>query len=147
MAVTCTTLEEVRSNIDRLDQQIVSLLAERGHYVSQAARFKKDTDGVKAPQRVEQVISKVRDLSQTVGANPEVTEQVYRAMIAAFISRNWRNTGLWRTARPHSLVVREPSFLITGSALTDHLIVLHTFLTPLSHLPDKSLSQTSPISR
>ena len=49
MAVTCTTLEEVRSNIDRLDQQIVSLLAERGHYVSQAARFKKDTDGVKAP--------------------------------------------------------------------------------------------------
>jgi len=41
MAVTCTTLEEVRSNIDRLDQQIVSLLAERGHYVSQAARFKK----------------------------------------------------------------------------------------------------------
>ena len=72
MAVTCTTLEEVRSNIDRLDQQIVSLLAERGHYVSQAARFKKDTDGVKAPQRVEQVISKVRDLSHTIGANPDV---------------------------------------------------------------------------
>ncbi|MDY7068802.1 Isochorismate pyruvate lyase [Pseudomonas extremaustralis] len=87
MAVTCTTLEEVRSNIDRLDQQIVSLLAERGHYVSQAARFKKDTDGVKAPQRVEQVISKVRNLSQTVGANPDVTEQVYRAMIAAFIQQ------------------------------------------------------------
>ncbi|MCS4251005.1 chorismate mutase [Pseudomonas sp. BIGb0164] len=85
MAVTCSTLEEVRSNIDRLDQQIVTLLAERGHYVSQAARFKKDTDSVKAPQRVEQVIAKVRALSQTVGANPEVTEQVYRAMIAAFI--------------------------------------------------------------
>ena len=87
MAVTCTTLEEVRSNIDRLDQQIVTLLAERGRYVSQAARFKKDTDGVKAPQRVEQVITKVRELSETVGANPEVTEQVYRAMIAAFIEQ------------------------------------------------------------
>ncbi|SED28211.1 chorismate mutase [Pseudomonas marginalis] len=87
MAVTCTTLEEVRNNIDRLDQQIVTLLSERGRYVSQAARFKKDTDGVKAPQRVEQVIAKVRDLAQTVGANPEVTEQVYRAMIAAFIQQ------------------------------------------------------------
>ncbi len=87
MAVTCTTLEEVRNNIDRLDQQIVTLLAERGRYVSQAARFKKDTDGVKAPQRVEQVIAKVRDLAQTVGANPEVTEQVYRAMIEAFIQQ------------------------------------------------------------
>ncbi|WGT28565.1 chorismate mutase [Pseudomonas marginalis] len=87
MAVICTTLEEVRNNIDRLDQQIVTLLAERGRYVSQAARFKKDTDGVKAPQRVEQVIAKVRGLSEAVGANPEVTEQVYRAMIAAFIQQ------------------------------------------------------------
>src|SRR5476651_1611832 len=80
MAVNCTTLEEVRANI-------VPLLAERGHYVSQAARFKKDADGVKAPQRVEQVIAKVRGLSEAVGANPEVTEQVYRAMIAAFIQQ------------------------------------------------------------
>ena len=87
MAVTCTTLEEVRTNIDRLDQQIVTLLAERGQFVSQAAHFKKDTDSVKAPQRVEQVIAKVRDLSRSVGANPEVTEQVYRAMIAAFIQQ------------------------------------------------------------
>ncbi|KMT55415.1 chorismate mutase [Pseudomonas fildesensis] len=87
MAVTCTTLDQVRENIDLLDQQIVTLLAERGGYVSQAARFKKDSDGVKAPQRVEQVITKVRDLSLEVGANPEVTEQVYRAMIAAFIEQ------------------------------------------------------------
>ena len=87
MAVTCTTLDQVRENIDLLDQQIVTLLAERGGYVSQAARFKKDSDGVKAPQRVEQVITKVRDLSLEVGANPEVTEQVYRAMIAAFIAQ------------------------------------------------------------
>ncbi|MFV9650012.1 chorismate mutase [Pseudomonas citrulli] len=103
MAVTCTTLEEVRNNIDRLDQQIVSLLAERGRYVSQAARFKKDTDGVKAPQRVEQVIAKVRDLAQTVGANPEVTEQVYRAMIAAFIQQELaEHSVLTRAGKPQT---------------------------------------------
>jgi len=33
------------------------------------------------------VINKVRDLAQTLGANPDVTEQVYRAMIAAFIQQ------------------------------------------------------------
>ncbi|BDB22044.1 hypothetical protein cym2001_54090 [Pseudomonas sp. CYM-20-01] len=87
MAVNTTSLEEIRTHIDRLDQQIVTLLAERGAYVSQAARFKKDTDSVKAPQRVEQVIAKVREISQAVGANPEVTEKVYRAMIAAFIQQ------------------------------------------------------------
>ncbi len=81
----CESIEEVRTNIDRIDRRIVSLLAERGGYVRQAARFKKTTDDVKAPQRVEQVITKVTALSEELGANPAVTEQVYRAMISAFI--------------------------------------------------------------
>lgn len=85
-AADCKSIEEVRSNIDRIDRQIVTLLAERGGYVKQAARFKKTTDDVKAPQRVEQVIAKVTTLSQELGANPFVAAQVYRAMISAFIS-------------------------------------------------------------
>jgi len=81
----CSSIEEVRAQIDRIDRQMVALLAERGAYVKQAARFKKSSDDVKAPQRVEQVIAKVMALSQELGTNPVVTEQVYRAMIAAFI--------------------------------------------------------------
>jgi isochorismate pyruvate lyase len=77
----------VREKIDGLDRQIVSLIAERGAYVSQAARFKKDSDAVRAPQRVEQVIAKVRALADELDANPDVTEAVYRAMIAAFIEQ------------------------------------------------------------
>lgn len=85
-AADCKSIEEVRANIDRIDRQIVTLLAERGGYVKQAARFKKTTNDVKAPQRVEQVIAKVTTLSQELGANPFVAAQVYRAMISAFIS-------------------------------------------------------------
>ncbi|MCU1727665.1 chorismate mutase [Pseudomonas sp. 7P_10.2_Bac1] len=87
MAVNCDSLEHVRGHIDALDRQIVALLAERGAYVSQAARFKKDSDAVRAPQRVEQVIHKVRNLADELGANPEVAEAVYRAMIAGFIQQ------------------------------------------------------------
>lgn len=81
----CSSIEQVRSNIDRIDRQIVALLAERGAYVKQAAAFKSSTADVRAPQRVEQVIGKVVDLARAVGANPAVTEQVYRAMISGFI--------------------------------------------------------------
>ncbi len=81
----CQSLEEIRTHIDRLDRHIVALIAERGGYVKQAAKFKKTTDDVKAPQRVEQVIGKVKALSEELGANPAVTEKVYRAMIVAFI--------------------------------------------------------------
>ena len=76
MAVNCDSLGQVRENIDGLDRQIVSLIAERGAYVSQAARFKNDSDAVRAPQRVEQVIGKVRALADELGANPDVTESV-----------------------------------------------------------------------
>lgn len=84
--VTCNSLEEIRANIDAIDRKIVGLVAERGGFVMQAARFKKSTDDVKAPQRVEQVISKVRALAQDSGANSDVTEAVYRSMISAFIN-------------------------------------------------------------
>jgi isochorismate pyruvate lyase len=81
----CESLEEVRVQIDRLDREIVALLAERGDYVRQAARFKRTKDDVAAPARVEQVIGKVRALAGEKGADPVVVERVYRAMIAAFI--------------------------------------------------------------
>ena len=87
MTVKCHSLEEVREQIDLLDRQIVSLIAERGAYVSQALHFKKDSLAVKAPQRVEQVLSKVRALAEELGANPQATEDVYRVMIAVFIQQ------------------------------------------------------------
>lgn len=86
MAIGCNSIEEVRENIDRIDRQIVSLLSERGSFVKQAARFKKTTDDVKAPARVEQVISKVVNLASELGASPKVVEIVYRAMISSFIN-------------------------------------------------------------
>ena len=82
----CQNIDGVRVQIDRIDRQIVTLLAARGAYVTQAARFKKTTDDVKAPQRVEQVIAKVTTLAAELGANPSVTEQTYRAMISGFIN-------------------------------------------------------------
>ncbi len=85
-SIVCTSLEEVRANIDAIDRKMIALISDRGEFVSQAARFKKTTDDVKAPQRVEQVISKVRALSLEFGANPDVTEATYRAMISAFIA-------------------------------------------------------------
>jgi isochorismate pyruvate lyase len=89
----CTSLEQVRAEIDRLDAQIVPLLAQRGAYVLAAARFKDSAADVRAPQRVEQVIARVRALAQQHGALPEVVEGVYRTMIAAFIEaelRHWQ---------------------------------------------------------
>ena len=81
----CKSLEEVRANIDRIDDGIIKLIAERTDYVKQAAKFKTNTDGVKAPDRVESVIRKVRGNAEKYGADADMAEALYREMIARFI--------------------------------------------------------------
>lgn len=82
----CNSLEEVRENIDRIDNEIIKLIAERGTYVAQASAFKKSEDGVKAPNRVEAVIKRVRENALKYGANPDMAEALYREMISRFVS-------------------------------------------------------------
>ena len=81
----CKNIEEVRENINRIDREIVKLISERSLYVNQAARFKKTTEDVKAPSRVEEVISKVRGLAVEFDLDPDIVEKVYRTMITCFI--------------------------------------------------------------
>jgi isochorismate pyruvate lyase len=88
----CESLEQVRENIDRLDRQIVPLLAERAAYVEQAARFKDTKAKVVDNDRIEAIILKVRHLAVEEGASPDLIENIYRAMINAFIiheSQEW----------------------------------------------------------
>jgi len=83
-------LAEVRANIDRLDDAIVALLAERAMYVKDAARFKRDAYQVAAPARQAEVFAKVRALAQAHNRGfehfPDVAEAAYRALVAAFIA-------------------------------------------------------------
>ncbi|MCS3575026.1 isochorismate pyruvate lyase [Bradyrhizobium elkanii] len=81
----CKTLGEVRSNIDRLDREIVRLMAERGRYVHEAARFKANPAQVEAPERAEAVVKKAMTLAEQDGLSPKVAEAAYRAMVRAFI--------------------------------------------------------------
>lgn len=81
----CKNLAEVRQNIDRLDRQIVPLLAERAGYVEQAAGFKPTKAAVVDTDRIEQIILKVRHLAIEEGMDPDLVEHIYRSMIDAYI--------------------------------------------------------------
>ncbi|HTH17279.1 MAG TPA: chorismate mutase [Magnetospirillum sp.] len=81
----CKDLAEVRENIDRLDRQIVPLLAERAGYVEQAAGFKPTKAAVVDTDRIEQIILKVRHLANEEGMDPDLVEHIYRSMIDAYI--------------------------------------------------------------
>lgn len=80
----CRSLGEVRENIDRIDRELVRLMAERGRYVHEAARFKASPAQVEDPQRIEQIVARVRRAAAAQQLSPEVAEATYRAMVGAF---------------------------------------------------------------
>ena len=80
----CASLAQERTNIDRLDREIIAAMAERGKYVAEAGRFKQNPAAVSAPARVEAIIARVRKMAGADGLSPEVADKTYRAMIAAF---------------------------------------------------------------
>jgi isochorismate pyruvate lyase len=80
-----TSLSEIRAAIDAVDADLVRLLARREQLVRQAAPLKRDQQAVQAPGRVEQVIARARAHATTEGADPDVVERIYRAMVQAFI--------------------------------------------------------------
>ena len=58
------------------DDKIIKLIAERSDYVRQAAYFKKSKTDVKAADRVEKIIKKVREKAKIYGCSPDVVELI-----------------------------------------------------------------------
>lgn len=81
----CRTMEEIRREIDRLDRDLVALLAARAAYVTRAGEIKQSADTVRDPARVEDVLAKVLAAAEAEGVPLEVAEATWRAMVEAFI--------------------------------------------------------------
>lgn len=81
----CSSLEEIRENIDMIDRDIVSLLVKRGNYVIQAAKFKKNITKVEDQTRINNIITKVMDYSKEMNFDSSVIEQIYRFLIQVYI--------------------------------------------------------------
>ncbi|MEB3366349.1 chorismate mutase [Saccharopolyspora mangrovi] len=80
------SLEQVRADIDEVDRKLVDLLAARGRCVQRAATFKRNEAEVRGPQpRIDHIITRARAAAVETGANPDVVEATFRAMIKAFI--------------------------------------------------------------
>ncbi len=86
----CESLEQARAQIDAIDTALIEMIATRQFYVDQATRFKRTVQDVQSPERVEQVIQKVRAQALDLGTDPDLVEHLYREMIQRFIQRELR---------------------------------------------------------
>lgn len=75
------SLEDLRQSLDRIDNEVMSLLAERANIILQVADFKKQHGGpIHDPAREDAIIARLSDLNP--GPLPaESVERIYRKII------------------------------------------------------------------
>jgi len=79
--VICNSLQEIRSNIDILDDKLVELISQRSHFVRQAAKFKNSVEDVKADERIEFIMQKVRRKAIELDVSPNLISELFTIMI------------------------------------------------------------------
>lgn len=90
----CTSMAEIRGEIDRLDEALVRLFAERAAYIDRAAEIKAGADlPARIDTRVEQVVENVRRHADTYGLPPDLVEKLWRRLIDWSIAREESRLG------------------------------------------------------
>ena len=77
----CSSLEEVRAEIDKVDAMILELIAKRKDYIKQAANFKHSVEEIKTDDRIDEVLSNARHNALRLGVSPDLVTTIYKAMI------------------------------------------------------------------
>ena len=80
-AVDCENMEDVRKEIDRLDDALIDLMAERWTYVDRAWQLKKTPSEANVPWRIKQVIDRVKKRAETKNLPPSLAEALWRQLI------------------------------------------------------------------
>jgi len=77
----CRTKEDVRAEIDRIDQALLALFAERHRYVTRMAHIKTDPHEAYDPARIEAIVAKLRPRAEAMGLDEDQAELIWRTLI------------------------------------------------------------------
>ena len=78
-------LNEVRKNIDNVDERLVQLISEREFYVKEALKFKLNKKQIIDKKRINIVLKRIKKFSKKYKANDLITQRLWKLMIKNFI--------------------------------------------------------------
>ena len=81
----CQNIDDIRKAIDKIDKEIISLIAKRAGYVGAASKFKKNETAVKAPERVKAMLQKRAEWAKEREIKPEIIVKIYSELVDFFI--------------------------------------------------------------
>ncbi len=105
----CTSIDDIRSCIDEIDERIIDLIRSRENYVLAAASFKSSTADVRAEDRVKSMLEKRRAWALEKKCDPDFIEALFKMTVEHFIGaemKRWSGPGDLKggTAREISII-------------------------------------------
>ncbi|CAI8800701.1 MULTISPECIES: isochorismate lyase [unclassified Pseudomonas] len=95
----CADMQDIRSEIDRLDQAVIKLLGKRFQYVLAASKFKTSAASVRAQERFQAMLATRRDWAENEGLNADAIEKMYSDLVNHFIAEEMKH---WAAAQTDS---------------------------------------------
>lgn len=86
----CTSVEEIRNEIDAIDQQIITLIGNRFLFVKEIVKYKSNAVDIKAQKRYDEVLKKRKEWATDNGLSPEIIEDIYKTLIHYFINEEMK---------------------------------------------------------
>jgi isochorismate pyruvate lyase len=85
LPLECSSIDEVRREIDAIDNEIIDLISKRHDFIKAIIKYKSNTDDVYAEDRYNAVIAERRKMAMVHQLNPDVIEKIYKLMMDYFI--------------------------------------------------------------
>lgn len=85
-------MDDIRREIDRIDEQLIELLAERQRCVEKAIAVKQ-RDGIPArvPERIDEVIANAQNFARAHNADPALVKTLWTEMVEWFVAYEERS--------------------------------------------------------
>ncbi|MGY2440267.1 isochorismate lyase [Pseudomonas sp. SDO52101_S400] len=93
----CAGMEDIRREIDALDQAVIKLLGKRFQYVLAASKYKTSATSVRAPERFKAMLATRRQWAEAEGLSPDAIEQMYRDLVNHFIAEEMKHWSAHRS--------------------------------------------------
>lgn len=93
-AVQCSSMAELRVEIDQIDRSLIEILAQRAIFIERAAELKQNEKlPARITSRVEEVIGNVRQLAVEYQLDPAIAETIWRDLIEWSIAKEEQSLG------------------------------------------------------
>ena len=89
--MTNKNIRLIRKQLDRLDSSFLHLIKKRTRLVDKVLSNKRYKKDIIDSKRIKMIIKNIKRKSKQKNIDPKITEQIWKAMIKAYIQYEYRN--------------------------------------------------------